>query len=125
LFDPLGIGGQYNGTLLAFYKSLCKDKELNSESARLLELAQAKQDDHVGQWIKEMIRIAKPGKAVIAETISPHVCEPNNGLMGLVPRSFWKSAVDKYGWDIDPESIIIETWKLIDSRYNVFMRKNN
>jgi hypothetical protein len=122
LFDPLGIGGQYNGTLLAFYKGLCKDKE--SKSASLLELAQAKQDDHVGQWIKEMIRIAKPGKPVIAEMISPHVCEPND-LMGLVPRSFWKSAVDKYGWDIDPESIVIESCKLIDSRYNVFMRKNS
>jgi hypothetical protein len=122
LFDPLGVEGKYSGTLLDFYKGLCEDK--GSKSASLLELAQAKQDDHVGQWIKEMIRIAKPGKPVIAEMISPHVCEPND-LMGLVPQSFWKSSVEKYGWDIDPESIVIEPCKLIDSRYNVFMRKNS
>jgi hypothetical protein len=122
LFDPLGIEGQYSGTLLAFYKGLCKNKDL--KSARLVELAQSKQDDHVGQWIKEMIRIAKPGRPVIAEMISPHFCDDND-LMGLVPKSFWKSAVDKYAWDIDPGSILIEANKLIGSRYNVFMRKNS
>jgi hypothetical protein len=122
LFDPLGIKGQYSGELKAYYKGLCKNKDLTS--TKLLELAQERQDDHVGQWIKEMIRIAKPGKPVIAELLSPHVCDPND-LMGLVPRSFWKSAVDKYEWNIDPGSIVIETSKLMDTRYNVFMRKNS
>ena len=122
MFDPLGVEGQYSGDLLAYYKGLCNEKD--SESAKRLELVQQKQDDHVGQWVKEMIRIAKAGKPVIAEAISPPVCEPND-LMGLVPRSFWKSAVDKYGWDVDPDSIVIETSKLMGSRYNVFMRKNS
>jgi hypothetical protein len=122
LFDPLGIQDQHASTVLDFYKGLCKAKDL--KSAKLLKLTQARQDDHVGQWINEMIRIAKPGKPVIAELVSPHVCEPND-LMGLVPRSFWKPAVDKYGWDIDPESVVIETNQLMHSRYNVFMRKNS
>jgi hypothetical protein len=122
LFDPLGIEGQYSGELLAFYRGLCKDTDL--KSAKLLELAQERQEDHVGQWIKEMIRIAKPGKPVIVELVSPHVCEPND-LMGLVPQNFWKSAVDKYELNVDPASIVIETSKLMDWRYNVFMQKNS
>lgn len=122
LFDPLGIEGRHSGNLLDFYKGLCHAKDLQRKN--LLKLAQARQDDHVGQWINEMIRIAKPGKPVIAELLSPHLCEPND-LMGLVPQSFWKPAVDKYGWDIDPASIVIETNKLLTSRYNVFMRKNS
>jgi hypothetical protein len=121
LFDPLGIGGQDPIELKAFYKGLCEDNDL--KSSKLLELAQERQDNHVGQWVKEMIRIAKPGKPVIVELVSPHVCEPND-LMGLVPRSFWRPAVDKYEWDVDPESIVIETNELMVRRYNVFMRKN-
>ena len=123
MFDPLGVEGQYSGDLLAYYKELCNAKDM--ESAKRLELVQLKQDDHVGQWIKEMIRITKPGKPVIAEHISPPLCEPNDHFMGLVPRIFWKSAVEKYEWDVDPDSIVIETSKLVDTRYNVFMRKNS
>jgi hypothetical protein len=122
LFDPLGIEGQYSGDLLDYYRGLCNEKDL--ESAKRLELVQQKQDDHVDQWVKELIRIAKPGKPVIVELVNPPVCEPND-KMGLVPQSFWKSAVDKYGWDVDPDSIVIETNQLMGSRYNVFMRKNS
>ena len=121
MFDPLGVEGQYSDDLLAYYRGLCDAEDL--ESAKLLELVQQKQDDHVDRWVREMIRIAKPGKPVIVELVNPPLCEPND-LMGLVPRSFWKSAVDKYEWDIDPDSIVIETSKLMDWRYNVFMRKN-
>jgi hypothetical protein len=122
LFDPLGIESRYSGKPLAFYKGLCNDKDL--KSVKLLELAQEIQEDHVAQWVKEMIRIAKPGKPVIVELVSPPICELND-LMGLVPRSFWKLAVDKYELDVDAGSIVIETSKLMDWRYNVFMRKNN
>lgn len=78
----------------------------------------------MNKWISEMIRIAKPGKPVIAEAVSDHICE-RSGEMGLVPRTFWKEAVAKYGWDVNPDSIVIENNKALHWRYNVFMRKNS
>ena len=85
---------------------------------------QRRQNDWFGNWVGEMVRIAKPGAAVIVEQVSlPFCSDPND--WGGVPREFWKSGVEKYGWDIDPESIEMETDKVFGVRYHVFMRKNN
>ena len=45
---------------------------------------------------------------------------------GGVSREWWTDAVERYGWDVDVDSIVIESLsKHVDDRYNVFMRKNN
>ena len=97
----------------------------NTESKKLAEIAQQKQEDWFGLWVSEMVRIAKPGKPVIIEQVSPPYCNDVDDWGG-VSRNFWKAGVNNYGWDIDPSSIDIAADKVFGSgRYHVFMRKNN
>jgi hypothetical protein len=97
---------------------------LLAEAKKLAEIAQDRQHDWFGKWVGEMVRIAKPGAAVIVEEVSQPFCDDPDDWGGVTP-DFWTSAIDTYGWDIDPHSIEIETDKVFGQRYHVFMRKNS
>lgn len=70
-----------------------------------------------------MVRITKPGGAVIVEQVSQPFCEDPDDWGG-VARDFWEAAIARYGWDIDPSSLEMETDKVFGERYHVFMMKN-
>jgi hypothetical protein len=88
-------------------------------------LAQQAQKDWYGAWVGEMARIAKPGKPVIVEQVSPPYCMAFFDWGG-VAKDFWYYAAKEntYNWDIDPESIVVEDDTIFLARYHVFMRKN-
>lgn len=98
---------------------------------KLIYLDQEKQEDWYAQWVGEMIRIAKPGKAILLENLSYAICDEMSlvgGDWGGVNHDWWLKAVEKYELDVDPSSIIIEDTDLFFdyyNRYNVFMRKNS
>ena len=58
-----------------------------------------------------------------AEDVDTPVCDESSEWGG-VATSWWKFAVDEYGWDVDPDSIEIVEAAWYPHRYNVFMRKN-
>jgi hypothetical protein len=92
---------------------------------KLLEIAQERQGAWVGKWVGEMVRIAKPGKAVLIAQERESVCRNSPNFMGL-SREWWKTAIIKYGWDVDPDSLDFEDDVIFTRqvRYHVFMRKN-
>ena len=59
-----------------------------------------------------------------AEDVDTPVCSNESSEWGGVATSWWKFAVDEYGWDVDPDSIEIVEAAWYPHRYNVFMRKN-
>ena len=89
----------------------------------LHRIAQARQEQWFGQWVSELVRIAKRGSPVIVEQVSPPFCEAMHDWGG-VSRSFWKEAIDRYGWDVDPSSLEFGDDHAFSTRYHVFMRKN-
>lgn len=123
LWDPLEFGGtedNYYGKMT----KICRDPQKNEnlwEYQKLAEIMQEEQEDWYSIWTTEMIRIAKPGKAIIIEEISLPYCD-NMEDWGGVRRDFWKEGTERYGWDIDPESLMVieGTQKM---RYNVLMKK--
>lgn len=124
LLNPLDLDGRSAGDIQKEMKKLCKEDDWRSK--KLAELAQQKQNDFYGKWVSEMVRIAKPGKAIIIEQIGSPVCENANDLGGGVAKAWWPLAVGKYNWDVDPASIVFgnETLYTAYSRYHVAMKKN-
>lgn len=130
ILDPLNfntgdIDKNYNR-----YKKLCKvwkSGDRNQTDAwkdvKLVELGQEKQEKFYGRWIAEMVRIAKPGAAVIIEQVSYPYCEEFYDWGG-VSQEWWKPAIAKYGWDVDPESIDFDKDSIFRHRYHTFLRKN-
>lgn len=105
----------------AIYEEICEGPSW--EDQKLKEVAQQRQNDWYGIWVKEMIRIAKPGAPVIVEQVSYPFCEAYFDWGG-VDQEFWTDyAIDKYGWEVDPASIEFEDDRLFKKRYHVFMRK--
>eukprot|EP00934_Nitzschia_sp_Nitz4_P004081 Nitzschia sp. Nitz4//scaffold22_size323478//37231//38673//NITZ4_000500-RA/size323478-processed-gene-0.442-mRNA-1//-1//CDS//3329542914//4071//frame0 len=107
------------------YGELCKsDPETDWAKAKLNEIAEQRQNDWYGEWVAEMARIAKPGVPVIVEQVSPKYCNATFDWGG-VHRDFWVQAAtnDTYGWNVDPESIVIEDDSIFRDRYHVFMLK--
>jgi hypothetical protein len=103
------------------------DKDTDWKSASLSRVADQEQEDWYGQWIAEMVRVAKPGSPVIVEFVTDPYCDVSlvPDEWG-VPYSFWIAAVDAYGWEIEPESIDFEPVDpalFTRNRYHVFMRK--
>jgi hypothetical protein len=76
-----------------------------------------------------MIRIAKPGAPVIVEQVQEPFCKPPRKSFpgeGGVAKTWWLGAIEKYQWDVDPQSIVItdDPIKDLDNiRYNIFMLK--
>lgn len=121
--DPLhfDIGSDEN---YEYYTTLCKAKPEDWRGTKLNEMAQQAQEDWYGNWVAEMARIAKPGVPVIVEQISQRYCDAFFDWGG-VNKQFWHDAAtnNTYGWNVDPDSIVIEDDTIFRERYHVFMLK--
>ena len=104
-----------------------KDKqsnELHWAVKKLHKMDQEAQENWFASWVSEMIRVTKKGKPIIIEEISLPLCESPEDWGG-VSKDWWaKVAVSKYGWDVDVNSIYLETISDSSERYNVYMEKN-
>ena len=95
-----------------------------SLKTKIAQLDQQRQEDWFASWISELIRIVKPGGAVIIEQVAwPKCIQPND--WGGVEKKWWKGAISKYGWDILEESLHFEDMfkETTDDRYHVSMQK--
>jgi hypothetical protein len=126
--DPWSIG-QNETIVLAHRDELCKGRKTGSDwkADTLLQVAQHEQDLWYALWLQNMVRIAKPGAAIIIEQVSDAYC--SNGLDTLgggVRREFWPRAIEEYDMDVDLSTVEFESDALFPKlrRYNVFMRKN-
>lgn len=99
------------------------------KSDALLRIAQERHTAWHAQWVSEMIRIAKPGVPIVVEHVSDPYCDSEymDDWAGGVDRSFWRNAIVQYNWEIDPESLELESDDLFPNkrRYHVFMRKKH
>ncbi len=82
-------------------------------------------EEWYSKWIKELIRITKPGKSIVIEQVSLPTCLESSDWGG-VSRTWWKRAVKDYEWNVDIESIVIRS--MYDdtkkgNRYHVYMKK--
>jgi SAM-dependent methyltransferase len=117
--------------VVARRREICSKKGTKGEwkSAALYEAAQEREMAWYGKWVSEMVRIAKPGVPVVIEQVSDPFCDAQvmDEWGGGVSRTFWHDAITHYNWDVDPESLDIESDSLFpDSRrYHVFMRKRH
>ena len=123
LLDPLHFDLEYEATRNK-YKALCLANETDWEAEKLRDLAQERQEDWMALWVTEMVRIAKPGAPVIVESLSPPLCEKLTDFGGI-SKDFWTRAIDKYGWDVNPASIVFGDDMSYRLRYHVALRKNN
>ena len=67
-----------------------------------------------------------PGNGIVVEQISLPKCDDLDDWGG-VSMEWWVEAVQRYGWDVDVNSISFEDSLDYDeslSRYHLFMRKN-
>ena len=94
------------------------DKSLKTKIA---QLDQRRQEDWFASWVSELIRIVKPGGAVIIEQVAWPKCMHLDDYGG-VRKSWWKLAISKYGWDVEEKSLHIEDMTT-DDRYHVSMQK--
>mmetsp|Transcript_10952 Transcript_10952/g.15670 ORF Transcript_10952/g.15670 Transcript_10952/m.15670 type:complete len:357 (-) Transcript_10952:50-1120(-) len=122
LLDPIDFNTGDVDENYSKYEHLCEMKN-DTVSQKVVELAQEKQNTFYGKWVAEMVRIAKPGAAIIIEQVSFPYCE-EYWDWGGVNTEWWLPAIDMYGWDIDPNSIEMETDTIFKHRYHVFLRKN-
>lgn len=92
------------------------------------KLDQAAVEDWYAKWVTELVRITKPGKPIIIEQVSQPTCI-DDADWGGVGKKWWVKAIDKYGWDVDGDSIAMENLypsnRKRKKRYNVFMVKNH
>jgi hypothetical protein len=126
LMDPLNILPENATADERGNMSVQMCSSLDPEVKQISKQAQKAQEDWFAAWLLEMIRIAKPGAPIIAENIEESICQNQDGWGG-VDKDWWKSAISVYGFDIDPESIVIRPsgFKgLMGKRYHVLMRKN-
>lgn len=122
LFNPLSLNGTSTDDNFAQYAAFCEGK--TEGDVELAERAQNHQNDWYAKWVGQMIRIAKPGKPVIVEQISYPLCDAMFDWGGVKP-SFWTAAIEKYGWDVDAASLVVDNDSIFRRRYHVFMRKNS
>lgn len=106
------------------YKELCKsDVTSDWRADKLLQITEERQTEWKSQWVKEMIRIAKPGAAIIVEQVrGPRYCKARDNVFGLT-KDWWPTAAKQYGWDVDPNSFDYEDDVLFHQRYHVAMKK--
>jgi SAM-dependent methyltransferase len=102
-------------------KSRCRSKKSNERALSRKE--QLAQEDWFASWTKELIRIAKPGKAVIIEDVGYSLCDSTHTEWGGVDMEWWEDAIDDYDFDVIPDSLRIINRAWYGDRYNVFFRK--
>jgi SAM-dependent methyltransferase len=125
LQNPLELNLGSTRETQRYYKHIvCGTSDGDRSKQHSAAAMQEKQEAWFGAWVGEMVRIAKPGVPVIVEGVSHSLCVAPNDWGG-VEVEFWYSAVEKYGWDINVESIEMEPDLMDSSRYHVFMRKKS
>jgi hypothetical protein len=127
LYDPLGWN-QTDEENARRNRELCAYNSSSSDYydiSKLLDIAEERQHAWHAIWVDEMIRIAKPGKAVIIAQERRSKCQNRPDFLGR-SQQWWRDAVYKYGWDVDTNSLDFEDDQVFSRnvRYNVFMRKN-
>lgn len=122
LKDPLNLGGNQTDSTQK-YQEICD--AVDWKGLKLKELAQEKQEEWYGQNVREIARLAKPGSPVIVEQVSKRNCDSTFDRGG-VAEDWWTTSArnNTYGWNINPDSIVIEVATLYVDRYHVFMLKN-
>lgn len=127
LYDPLELNLSETATDRR-YQALCRASAENVGAdwkiEKLLDIAEERHQAWYGQWVNEMIRIAKPGKVIIIEQQRESSCGSHRPDFRGLSRDWWYRAVDKYQWDVDPSSFDFEDDVLYGRRYHVLMRKN-
>jgi hypothetical protein len=128
LYDPLGFYD--NSTYidedesLRRHRNLCRAPEDSDWRSRtLLKVAMGRLDSWHRAWVGEMIRIAKPGKAVIVEQVRDGQCRGYLSSFTGISQEWWPSAIERFGWDVDVDSLRFQADALFHNRYHVFMRK--
>jgi SAM-dependent methyltransferase len=119
--DPLNLRLSGNQ-----HQKYCNSNDTKQQEIILRE--QALVEDWFAAWTGEMIRIAKPGAAIIVESIAYPKCQV--GYWGGVDKEWWTLAVTKYGWHIDMK-MGIDTMDFnpknqfhgLEGRYNIKMIK--
>ena len=125
LLDPLELElGSINANFVK-YQRLCRaaKKEANWKEKKLILMGQEKQNNFYGKWVSEMVRIARPGSAVMVEQVSYPFCEEFLDWGG-VNQDWWLPSIQHYGWDVDPTSLAFMNDTIFRHRYHVFLRKN-
>jgi len=91
---------------------------------RLVQMDQQKQEDWFALWVSELIRIVKPGGAVIIEQVALPKCIQLDDWGG-VSKDWWKVAIHKYGWEVDETTIYMDDMfpGTENDRYHVSMQK--
>jgi hypothetical protein len=102
------------------YDELCSTHDWQAQ--KLIDIAQQLQQDWFALWVGQMARIAKPGAPVIIESTATPYCG-NDMDWGGVEKEWWKEAINKYNWGVDPDSLEFGEDLIFKRRYHVFMQK--
>merc|ERR1712094_112881 len=126
ILDPLNLLPPMATAFQKRANAIKNCKSLNWEYQRVAQEDQLAQEEWYASWVTEMIRIAKPGKVIVIENSAESLCRQSDDWGG-VDKEWWRMAVSKYAWDVDPWSIVVrdmprrKEWKAF--RYHVMMRK--
>eukprot|EP00978_Attheya_sp_CCMP212_P013944 scaffold35278_cov54-Attheya_sp.AAC.5 len=130
IVDSLGLytaDGSNIKSRIDKFKSYCDDSTDKAEEV-LTRLDQNAQEKYHSDFVKQMIRIAKPCAPIIIEFVSFPVCGSlGQSNWGGVDIEFWIDGPQKYGWDVDPNPnsiVIFEVSLNGKKRYNVKLMKN-
>jgi len=130
LNDPLNLLSESADANARRRNSIKNCRSTDPEEAKLAEEEQRKQEEWHASWVKELIRIAKPGKSVVIESICESLCKhyrekPTVPDWGGVDKDWWERAVSTYGWDVSDifirDAPVTKEWKY--PRYHVVMKK--
>ena len=126
LLDPLNFDKGSVDKNYVQYKRVCEGAKKGEDwkDQKLVDLAQEKQENFFARWVSEMVRIAKPGSAVIIEQLAYPYCE-EYWDWGGVTQEWWREAIIKYDMDVDPDSLEFADDVIFRRRYHTFMRKND
>jgi len=108
--DPMVDALHLFGDDVSFDERVAEMKEYcesdDEEEQEIVDEDQEAQEEWHSKWVKELIRITKPGGAIIIEDVDTPICNESSEWGG-VATDWWKDAVEEYGWDVDPSSIDI------------------
>lgn len=136
LLDPLHWNLTNIDDSYTKYVQVCEDASLTA----LRDEAQNRQNAWYAAWVREMVRIAKPGAPILIEQVSYPFCEAYFDWGG-VSRRFWHAAyrrehhhhnnnsnnkddeLEDWRNEIDEEATEMVDDILFRKRYHVFLRK--
>lgn len=84
---------------------------------------QAIQEEWYDAWVRELIRLAKPGAPVWIEQVSPAFCDVL-GDWGGVTRDFWTRRAASDTWDVEEDVVdLMDDMYINEGRYHVALQK--